>query len=214
MELTDAGTFETAFRRLSSALRLKASAEEQEQLPRIYFKILQAYPLEAVLEAGRVCATSCRTFPKPADWIEKLPASTRPVTGLRYMDASEQAAQAQAAARRYRDDPCGCEACVAAGVHEHELRFVPTLWDGAAQRAYNPQRHEAEVLGHWAHGEELRRWYLARDQFMGLADKTPLGRRFGHRRSTLVAERHQWEAAFMQVVHSVPAHEREPGQEG
>jgi len=30
-----------------------------------------------------------------------------------------------------------------------------------------------EIVGHWAHGEELARWYAARDAFFALAKRAP-----------------------------------------
>lgn len=43
--------------------------------------------------------------------------------------------------------PCNCLECQAAGVTDKPIRFVPA--DEFHQKA------------HWAHGEELRRWYEA-----------------------------------------------------
>ena len=69
-----------------------------------------------------------------------------------------------------------CSACCRAGIDERPIRFVPTLVslvDDEYERAYNARRQQVEIIGHWAHGEELARWYAAHDHFFALAAKTP-----------------------------------------
>ena len=88
--------------------------------------------------------------------------------------------------------------CQAAGVSDRPLRFVPTLVGEEEERAFNPQRQRVEMVGHWAHGEELRRWYEAREACYAL-----------------------WRRAAVKYPHlvgrgmaMVVTREREPGEEG
>lgn len=46
-------------------------------------------------------------------------------------------------------DPCGCRLCTEAGVSDRRIRLDPRS-------------------GEWLHGEQLRRWYAAREAFQGL----------------------------------------------
>jgi hypothetical protein len=66
-----------------------------------------------------------------------------------------------------------------AGVTDRELRFVPTLVEDHSreERAFHPRRRRLEVTGHWAHGDELARWYVAREAFFARAPRRgPLAR--------------------------------------
>jgi hypothetical protein len=89
---------------------------------------------------------------------------------------------------------------VRANVDHEPLRFVPTLTpDGLREeRAFNPTRHVIETCGHWAHGDELARWYAAKTQFASLSDRPTVN---GLRMDRLV-----------HLVSKVT--EREPGEEG
>jgi hypothetical protein len=174
----DMGTFDRAFGRVCGAFRLKLKAGEQEELTRTYFRVLEPYPLDAVLGAAKVCLTKCRRFPTAADWIAELPPNPGPYLGggagdHRWLSADEMDDADRAAARAYVDDPCDCVACEGAGVTDLPLRFVPTPFGESYEVAYHSRRQALEVVGHWAHGEELARWYLARETFFGLAQKAP-----------------------------------------
>jgi hypothetical protein len=82
------------------------------------------------------------------------------------MRADEAAAYVRAERLRYEDDPCGCLACQAAGVTDRPLRYVPQFThDDREERAWCPLHQKLVVVGHWAHGDELARWYAARDRF-------------------------------------------------
>lgn len=167
MDASDYGTFETAFKRLSSALRLKITGGED--LPRTYFKLLEEYPLDRVLHAGRTCGRNRVTFPKPAEWIAAIEVPEAP-PDVRQMTIDELAERDRAADLRYRDNLCGCRECARAGVDDQEIRYVPTLlFTDEYERAYEPRRKRIEIAGHWAHGEELARWYTARAACLALA---------------------------------------------
>lgn len=196
MTETDYPTFARSFERLCNTFRLKLKVPEREELARTYFRVLEPSPLDEVLLAGKTCISKHRTFPKPADWLAALdkggPAVCPP--NRRQMTVSEIAELAAAKRARYFDSPCLCVECCRAGVDDQPLRFVPTLVGDDEERAFNPQRNVLEVVGHWAHGEELRRWYLARSFFAGLAGHLP--------------------RRVHQAVLAAVAIEREPGQEG
>jgi len=171
VETLDFGTFERAFGRVCGAFRVRVTTAEREELTRTYFKVLDAYALDDVITAGRRVLEKHKKFPAIADWLAELGAAAGNETPLpfdaRQMTADEVAALTHAEQHYYRDDPCGCLDCLTAGVTDRELRFVPTLVEdwSREERAFHPRRRRLEVTGHWAHGEELARWYDARQAF-------------------------------------------------
>jgi hypothetical protein len=179
MDDADYATFEKAFSRLCGAFRLKLPKAEQVELTRTYFKVLDHFPLDDVLRVGRTLIETFKKFPSLADWITALggmPENT-PALDIRQMTASEVEERTRAEILRYTDAPCGCRDCVAAGVTDRPLRFVPTLWRGEEEeRAWHPTRKRVEIVGHWAHGEELRRWYVARAGFFAKWGRHPAAR--------------------------------------
>jgi hypothetical protein len=195
----DIGTFATAFSRVVGAFRVHLKADEMDTLMRTYFKILEAYSISDVLLAAKACITKSRTFPKPADWLAECAAlvHTKAPKDLRWMSVTEMDALAHAAATAYQQDPCFCPACHFAGVDDRPQRFIPTPdGRGGHETAFNSRLNRVEPIGHWAHGDELARWYAARDHFFGLF-KTAVKRR-----------------QISPVLHLVGAVEREPGEEG
>lgn len=168
--------FGAAFGRVMSAFRVKLHATEREELTRTYFTILAEHAIEDVIAAGKRCLKKHRTFPKPADWLGELAATTMPTCppDRRVMRVEEADELARAAALNWEDQPCLCHECVRASVDDRPLRFVPTeVGEDELERAFNGRRGVVEIVGHWAHGEELARWYAAREAFYGLARKAP-----------------------------------------
>jgi hypothetical protein len=162
----DYGTFDRAFRRVCGAFRLRANPVELEELSRTYFRVLADAPLEDVLAAGKTCLRTQTRFPKPAEWAAALPAA--PVVAaadLRVMATPEREDYTRAEALRYQDEPCACWACQDAAVTDRPLRFVPDDVNGVLDRAIDTGRNRVVVTGHWTHGDELARWYVARDAF-------------------------------------------------
>lgn len=199
MDARDADTFARAFHRAAMVLQLKLSKADLQILSDSYFRILQAFDLAEVLTALEKCCRSASSFPRPVEVLARLstpdgPAST-PAVGLgesrRTMSVSELNSYGEAAATHFEKPPCGCSTCVAAGVSDKPLRFVPTLLDDGdtEERAINPQTGRYDVVGHWAHGAELARWYAAREAF------------YAHKRAS----------KFARVRIGA---EREPGEEG
>jgi hypothetical protein len=173
------GTFDRAFRRVSGAFRLKVREGELETLSRTYFRVLDYAPLEDVLAAGKTCLASCRRFPKVAEWVAALPAPpiVTVAADLRVLPTPEREAYDRAEALRYQDDPCSCWACQDAGVTDRPVRFVPDEVNGVLDRAIDTVRNRIVITGHWAHGDELARWYVARDAFFASAPRrTPIAR--------------------------------------
>jgi hypothetical protein len=168
--------FETAFGRVVTAFRLKLSATEREDLTRTYFRVLDTHAIDDVIAAGKRCLEKHRTFPKPADWLSELAHSSTVACppDRRTMRVDEADELARAAALGYEDPPCVCLMCQAAAITDRPLRFVPSTFDGdELERAFNPRRGVVEIVGHWAHGDELARWYVARDAFFGLVRRAP-----------------------------------------
>lgn len=173
------GTFDRAFRRVFGAFRLKLKAVELETLSRTYFKVLDGAPLADVLTAGKTCLLTCPKFPTIAQWSAALPvpAIAHVSADLRVMRTDEREAYTRAEALRWSDAPCGCWPCENAGMADYALRFVPDDVHGVLERAIDTVRNRVVVTGHWAHGDELARWYYARDAFFASAPRrTPLGR--------------------------------------
>jgi hypothetical protein len=162
----DREKFDEAFSRLVTAFRLKLKAADLDTLAQTYFRVLApCWSIDEVLAGGRVCLEKHRRFPKVADWLAELPSrSPSPTrsTDHRWMTADEMEAHDRAAHLAYQDHPCDCRGCVAAGVSDKPLRFVPND-DG--ERAYHARRQQVEDVGHWAHGDQLARWYAARETF-------------------------------------------------
>jgi hypothetical protein len=188
------GTFNRAFRKVVTIFRLKFKVGEVEELSRSYFRLLGHAPLGDVLAAGKTWTTTHSTFPKPAEWLQALPAApiVPGAADLRVMATPEREAYVRAEALCYQDEPCTCWDCQDAGVTDRALRFVPDDVNGVLDRAIDMVRNRVVVTGHWAHGAELARWYAARDAFFASAPRR------GHMARVL---------AFI-------GGEREPGEEG
>jgi hypothetical protein len=168
----DRGTFDRAFRRVCGVFRLRVKEAELAELSRTYFRILDTALLDDVLAAGKTCLATCRKFPKPAEWLAALPTAPVSVAAdLRVMATPEREAYARAEALRYEDAPCGCVHCQEADVTDRPLRFVPDEVLGVFDRAIDTERNRVVVTGHWAHGDELARWYEARDAFFARAPR-------------------------------------------
>jgi len=194
MDEQDFETFERGFRRLVRVFRLRLTEPDLKELMQTYFRILRDVQVDRVLDAARVWVTTKTTFPKPAEWLHALakPKPTGPVPpGVRVMDVEEAAEWSRAERLCWEDAPCGCVRCHRAGI-ERPIRFVPqdTL-EGGDEQAIHPVKSQPVTAGYWAHGDELARWYAARERFYALAKS--------HGRQRIVA---------------LIGAEREPGEEG
>src|SRR5438477_5589125 len=97
---------------------MRVSKDEEPELIRSYFRVLDRANLEDVLYAGKQCLERCRQFPKPAEWLAALPTrSPRSAVGdVHVMSDTDITEQAYAESIRHEQPPCPCVACVTAGV--------------------------------------------------------------------------------------------------
>ena len=196
MTYEDRPAFRRAFQRIVETFRLKLRPVAAETLEDMYFEILEHAPLDQVLEAGKECAATCRTFPKPMTWLAALPngAARKPEPDQRTMGVTECHGYHDAERLHWQDEPCPCLTCQAADITHLPLRFVPEFHDeGPEIRVFDAVRGRVVVAGHWAHGDELAAWYRAREVFFASA---PIARQL--------------------LARVVPAlnYMREPGEEG
>ena len=177
--MTDAdfGPFEAAFKRLSGALNRKWTTAEFKRTVQIFFDTLQHADLVDVLAAEPILRARNR-WPKAGDWLAALPNRPQVPAGMRVMGVSELDEYRLAQGLRWDDpDGCQCLVCQAAETTAWPLRFVPDFTaDDVEARAFCPTLNRELVTGHWAHGHELRRWYLAKGAFEAAA--TAAGRRW------------------------------------
>jgi hypothetical protein len=183
MTPVDRELFGAAVRDLAVAFQKRLGPVPLRELIGVYFSALESSPLAAVLDAAATLRDTAHKFPTIAEWRDALPAATRRAVcpaDARWMGEAEADALAEAYARNFQADPCGCWACVDAGVSDRPVRFVP-----GEERAFNPRLNRLEVVGSWAHGAELAAWYRAREAFQAL--KVP--QRFERAVALLCADR-------------------------
>jgi hypothetical protein len=158
--------FQRAFVRLAGLFRLRLHGDALDELTRSYFKILQEFTLADVFEGAKRVVEKQRAFPKPIDWLRAIPKPPPPQSSELVM-TDDQAEEWQRAERlRYDDAPCGCSSCVAAGVSDKPVRFVPEFTaDGRERRLRNLRLDRVVTAGHWAHGTELAGYYRAKAAF-------------------------------------------------
>lgn len=161
MTARDMPAFLAIFQGLARVFALRVAGNELDDIGAQYFKALRDYPIDRVKAAADNCLKSCERFPKPVDWMKRMPF-TDPGAMVAELSAAEAAEWLRAERRRWEDDPCGCEACRAAGVEHRFVRWVPEFTtEDREMRGKIGTR--IVTCGHWAHGEELRRWYAAKD---------------------------------------------------
>jgi hypothetical protein len=159
--------FVEVFLRVRRVFPLRAAPDEIAHVQGLYFRVLRRFTLEQVTDGADAWIERGTRFPKPVEWIRAMPR--RDVVAARIEpllepDASEYLAAVQ---RKYQGDPCGCFLCVQAGVSHRFLRYVPDVdVHDTDLRAELDGR--IVVRGHWAHGEELQRWYAAHEAHWAL----------------------------------------------
>ena len=173
--MTDAElfAFNTVFQSLRRVFNLRGEEHEIRDVSASYFKAFRRWNLKDLEAGAEIWIRTGKRFPKPAEWLDSIPKRTR-VVELPAMTDAESAAYLRAELKGFEDDPCGCLECQAAGVTHRYLRFVPDVTaDEQDRKVKDLPRDRIVTAGHWAHGAELQRWYLGRDQFYAL--KSPLG---------------------------------------
>ena len=155
--------FVVEFRRLSRALeRFPQGVSELRDRADAYFHALKNLPLAALVAKADGWIQTETKFPKPAEWARvHQPQTLSLVPTLTNEEAHEYV---RAEGLGYEDAPCSCAACGEAGVQEKPIRFMPELTAEDRDRKVMCWARMV-TAGHWAHGWELARWYLARDAF-------------------------------------------------
>lgn len=165
MTSDDLPGFHEVFRSLQRVFPLRGSETDLDRLVADYFRSLRRFGLPDVKAAADHWLAHGTKFPKPAEWIAAVPR--RPVTDeARQMSRDEAQEHRRAELMAFEDQPCLCAECVRAGVDEKPLRFVPEFdGDDREVKAFSPLSQRLVTAGHWAHGEELARWYDSRATF-------------------------------------------------
>lgn len=209
--MTDSDTFPfiDVFKNLRKIFPTRLSDQEQTQMGLAYFKAMRRFTLGQATAGAEIWTQRGKFFPKPAEWINVIPREMH-VSLAQQLSSVEVAEYLDAERRHYEGEPCRCEACRASGVDHRFLRFVPEFDEyDSERRALIGDR--SVVRGHWAHGEELRRWYAAKEAFwakFGAAAKK-------HSMDTKKKTRIPFEQRIAEIyAPRAPIEVREPGEEG
>jgi hypothetical protein len=209
MTNADFPEFLDAFRDLRQVFPTRQTAEEFNRLARLYFEILFAWEIGDVITAAQKLTTSLEHFPKPAQWLAVMPKGVP--AWIPELDPDEAREHLDAMRKRYKADPCRCHLCVKAGVNQRLLHYVPDYDDGDPQ---GQARIGDKIVsrGHWAHGEELRRWYEAQAKFYAMfravkLKTMPSEGKPGERASRVVPIGEHIEKKSIYEVHQTPEEE-------
>jgi hypothetical protein len=164
----DLPAFVDTFDGLKRIFPLRGSSDDLRQLQQAYFKTLRPFPIERVVAGAELWRTNGVRFPKPAEWVRSMPRAS--AANLAEFTPYEAAEYRRAQRQMWSDEPCDCLECQAAGVTHRFLRYVPEV-DDEDRDVRALLDGNAVTRGHWAHGEELRRYYAARDAYFELKDK-------------------------------------------
>ncbi len=165
MNQSEAPDFLAIFTSVARVLPLKGEDFQLSEISKEYFKALRYFSLAQVKAGAEQCIAELKFFPKPVEWSRRIPRRP-PGEELPELSPSESSEYLQAELRRWEGEPCRCGPCKQAGVDHRFLRYVPTF--DAEDREMRVRIGTREICrGHWAHGEELRRYYEARDKFWG-----------------------------------------------
>jgi len=155
--------FMATFRSLTRVFPLRGEEHEINDVGASYFKAFHRFPLGAIQAGADRWIEQGKRFPKPAEWIDAIPRRTTEPP-METLSADDAAIWLQAEQMRWEDAPCICRECVAADVTEKPLRFVPEFTANDTDRRVK-LGERVVTAGHWAHGQELARWYRARADF-------------------------------------------------
>lgn len=215
--MTDAELFGfvDVFNSLAQVFPIRGEEHERQQRRRAYFKALRRFPLDRVAAGADAWTRHGKAFPKPVEWAASIPRSEPTTTEIPVMTAEEARQWHRADGLRYEDAPCACRVCVAAGIHTRPIRFVPEFTpEDNDRKVQDPDTGKIVTAGHWAHGDELVRWYAAKERFWTLAraaiKRHSMPSTTGNTKNMTTQQR--IDAAF---ARRPPVEdEREPGQEG
>lgn len=161
--------FGATFLKLRNVFNLRGDKADVRQAMEAYFRVLRPWPLRSVELGAEAWLTRGEHFPKPAQWLSAIPKQQS--AGLLVMPADDAAEHLHAVSVKYEAAPCNCHDCQQAGVTHRMLRYVPDT-DADDRDVRMLIGDKVVVRGHWAHGEELKRFYVARDAFWALWDKS------------------------------------------
>lgn len=187
--------FGAIFQSVQLVFPLRGEEHEIRDVRSSYFKAMRRYDIRAVQAGADVWLQRGKRFPRPAEWIDSIPTRP-PASEIQELSSEEIRVYLRAESRGYEDDPCRCHACRLAGVDHRFLRFVPEF-DAEDRDAKVRLGDRIVTRGHWAHGDELARWYVAKERFWGQLHALAAAKSI---RPTGVKKQ--------------PHVEREPGQEG
>lgn len=169
--MTDADLieFSAVFQDLRRVFPTRSSQDDLNRTMRLYFATLQPWPIDYVTEGATRWISTGERFPRPHDWISVMPGA--PPEWVAPLPDEEADEHLKAMRQNYKADPCQCFLCRKSGVSHRLLRYVPDYDQGdpAGQARIGTR---VVSRGHWAHGEELRSWYVARDNFFAALKKT------------------------------------------
>jgi hypothetical protein len=166
----DLFAFLAIFRQLLRVFPKRIEESEVEDLSKAYFGTLRRFTIAELQSGADAWMQRGKFFPKPAEWREAIPRRHVETEALAPLTPVEAAEYLDAERRSYEGDPCSCRRCLSAGVEHRPLRYVPEV-DGADRDLRGLIGERSVVRGRWIHGEDLRRWYDARDVFMALKTK-------------------------------------------
>lgn len=207
--MTDADLFAfmAVFNTMTKVFPFRADGDEARDISRAYFKTLQKFPLDQVRIGADNCIASMEKFPKPAEWAKRIPRRM-PGPELTRLTPAEESEFRQAEKLGYEGECCTCTMCRELGADTLKTRFVPNDPD---ERALMGDR---QVLrGHWIHGDDLLRWYAAKDAFWSLFHRTLGDKVMVGKPQLRLSAQERVEAIFAKRSHAELI-EREPGEEG
>ena len=163
MQDADLFAFMAIFRELLSVFPKRIDEAEIGTLSKAYFATLRRFTVQQIQAGADAWMQRGKFFPKPAEWRESIPRDAGRSAALVELSGVEAAEYLDAERKGYEGEPCACRQCRAAGVEHRYLRYVPESEDGIDAKGLIGTR--TVTRGHWAHGEELARWYVAKEAF-------------------------------------------------
>lgn len=156
--------FLAIFRELLKVFPKRLDDHDETQLAKAYFAALRRFTIPQIQAGADVWVQRGKFFPKPVEWRECIPRDVAASVALVELTPVDAAEYLDAERKAYEGEPCDCRACRDAGVSHRFLRYVPES-DDAGIDLKGLIGTRVVVRGHWAHGEELARWYVVKEQF-------------------------------------------------
>lgn len=164
MQDADLFAFMAIFRELLQVFPKRLDESDVAQLAKSYFAAFRRVTIPQIQAGADVWVQRGKFFPKPSEWLESIPRKVAAGEALSSLTPVEVAEHLDAERRSYDGEPCGCRACERAGVSHRFTRYVPES-DELGRDAKGLIGERVVTRGHWAHGDELARFYAVRDRF-------------------------------------------------